>query len=156
MNLRTKSEPYPITGMHLRSHIDSNLKKKIKSKRYILHPLRTTTSVNTAWAIWRKTTALSVLLKLYLNNKNSITWLNFKWEILLFLGLWEGQANENITLFKNWPVSKDFIPRKYNIEIAALVNPENVLLPPLHMKLWFTKNSVKALGKSRRFPLLGG
>jgi vacuolar-type H+-ATPase catalytic subunit A/Vma1 len=50
--------------------------------------------------------------------------------------LWEGQANENITLLKNWPVRKDFIlPRKHNVEIAVLVNPENVLLPPLHMKL---------------------
>jgi hypothetical protein len=69
-------------------------------------------------------------------------------EVLLFLGLWEGQANENITLFKNWSVRKDFIPRKHNAEIGALVNPENVLLPPLHMKLWFMKNLVKAWDKS--------
>jgi hypothetical protein len=62
--------------------------------------------------------------------------------------LWEGQANENITLFKEWPVRKDFIPRTHNVEIYALVNPEYVLIPPLHMKLWFMKNLVKALDKS--------
>jgi len=69
-------------------------------------------------------------------------------EVLLFLGLWESQVNENITLLKNWPVRKAFIHRKHNVEIAALVNPRNMLLPPLHMKLWFMKNLVKALDKS--------
>jgi hypothetical protein len=64
--------------------------------------------------------------------------------------LWEGQGNENITLLKNWPVRKDFIPRKHNIEIAALVNPKNMLLPQLHMKLWFMKHLVKALDKSAK------
>jgi hypothetical protein len=67
---------------------------------------------------------------------------------LLFLGWWKGQANENITLFKNWPVRKDLVSRKCNIEKAALVNPENVFLPPLHMKLGLMKNFVKALDKN--------
>jgi hypothetical protein len=33
---------------------------------------------------------------------------------------------------KDWPVREDFVPGKYDVRNAPLVNPKKVLLPPLH------------------------
>jgi hypothetical protein len=58
-------------------------------------------------------------------------------------------------LCKNWPVREDFVPRKCNVKEAALVNPENVLLPSQHMKLQLIKNCAKAMDKrGKDFPYM--
>ena len=40
-----------------------------------------------------------------------------------------------------------FTPGLKNVQSASLVDPQNILLPPLHIKLSLMKNYIKALDK---------
>jgi hypothetical protein len=46
------------------------------------------------------------------------------------------------------PARQHSLPRTCNVKNTALLNPEIVLLPPLHIKLALLKNSVKGLDNS--------
>ena len=46
-----------------------------------------------------------------------------------------------------WPVRKSYLTGVTNIENVPLVDPQNILLPPLYIKLGLMKNFVKAIGK---------
>lgn len=59
--------------------------------------------------------------------------------------LWDSRA-EKSHYTQNWPPTSDLDPGFY-IVIALLVNPQNTLLPILHIKLGLFKNFVKAMGK---------
>ena len=48
---------------------------------------------------------------------------------------------------RDWPVRETFTPVVCNVKADSLVNPRNILLPPLHIKLGLMKNFVKALDK---------
>ena len=50
-------------------------------------------------------------------------------------------------LEKNWPTRNEFTLGVLNILHESLVNPQHVLLPPLHIKLEMMKQFVKALNK---------
>lgn len=47
-----------------------------------------------------------------------------------------------------WPHRQTLQPGQKNDENHPLVNPQNVLLPPLHIKLGLMKNFVKAMNKN--------
>ena len=60
----------------------------------------------------------------------------------------------------NWPPRTTFSPGRENVIFAYLVDPQNILLPPLHIKLGLMNNYIKALDKDgsafeflrRKFP----
>jgi hypothetical protein len=57
----------------------------------------------------------------------------------------QGQKSHYIQ--KQWPKRDSLILENKNVPNNPLVNPENVFLPPLHIKLGLMKNFVKALDK---------
>ncbi len=46
---------------------------------------------------------------------------------------------------KDWTPREGLVPCSYNVKAVPLVDPKQVLLPPLHIKLGLMKNFVKAL-----------
>ena len=48
---------------------------------------------------------------------------------------------------KKWPTKNSYAPGVKNIQHIPLVNPDKVLMPPLHIILGLMKNFVKAMAK---------
>lgn len=46
-----------------------------------------------------------------------------------------------------WPLRKAFTPGTENVFYPPLVQKENIIIPPLHMKLGLMKNFVTALNR---------
>jgi hypothetical protein len=53
-----------------------------------------------------------------------------------------------ITRKKQWLLRQTLIPVQKNVTSQPLVNPENVFLPPLHIKFGLMKNFVKATNQN--------
>lgn len=72
---------------------------------------------------------------------------------MCFLCEWDSRAREKHYVQKVWPkrIIRDekFEVGKKNIIAESLVNPANVLLPPLHIQLGMVKQLVKALQKRK-------
>ena len=71
-----------------------------------------------------------------------------------FFCLWDSRADDQHCLQRDWPVRETFTPGVCNVKADSLVNPRNILFPPLHIKLGLMKNFFKALdkvGQSFRF-----
>ena len=71
------------------------------------------------------------------------------------LCLWDSRADDQHYLQKEWLARGTLTPGGCNVKSSSLVDPKNVLLPPLHIKLGLTKNFVKGLNKSNpsfKFP----
>lgn len=64
-----------------------------------------------------------------------------------FLCLWDSRDRENHYVKANWPPRDVLEKGRNNIIKESLVEPSNVLLPPLHIKLGLMKQFVKALNK---------
>lgn len=64
-----------------------------------------------------------------------------------FLCLWDSRARAQHYKKKVWPKRSNFVPGERNIQNSSLVDPMNVLLPPMHIKLGLMKNFVKSLDK---------
>ena len=64
-----------------------------------------------------------------------------------FLCLWDSRADDLHYVKKDWPERTEFVPGSHSIKQLPLVDPKNILLPPLHIKLGLMKNFVKALDK---------
>ena len=77
-----------------------------------------------------------------------MTGLWIRYRVLLLLVLWNSQATAKHYTVKQWPARQHTVPRKHNVKNTPLLNPEIVLLPPLHIKLALLKNFVKGLDKS--------
>uniref|UniRef100_UPI00358E4839 uncharacterized protein n=1 Tax=Myxine glutinosa TaxID=7769 RepID=UPI00358E4839 len=67
-----------------------------------------------------------------------------------FLCLWDSRADKQHYVQRNWPERSGLEPGSHNVVSHALVNPQKILLPPLHIKLGLMKNFVKALNKEGR------
>ena len=63
------------------------------------------------------------------------------------LCLWDSRARKEHWQRKTWPERGEFIVGENNIMKSPLVDPKNVLLPPLHIKISLIKQLVKALDK---------
>ena len=61
--------------------------------------------------------------------------------------MWGSRATAHHYETKEWPTRNSYAPGVKNIQHTPLVNPEKVLLPPLHIKLGLMKNFVKAMAK---------
>ena len=65
-----------------------------------------------------------------------------------FLCLWDSRATAEYYVRRDWPARGSYIPGIANIQSVPLVEPKDVLMPPLYIKLGLMKNFVKALEKS--------
>src|SRR5258705_1856737 len=78
-----------------------------------------------------------------------------------FICEWDSRTRQQHYVRKDWPVRRLTVGQK-NVEQESLVAPEDVLLPPLHIKLGLVKQFVKAMDKDgegfaywhRKFPRL--
>ena len=64
-----------------------------------------------------------------------------------FLCLLESRTTAHHYETKEWPTKNSYAPGVKNIQHTPLVNPDKVLMPPLHIKLGLMKNFVKAMAK---------
>ena len=67
-----------------------------------------------------------------------------------FLCLWDSRSKSEHWVRKVWPERKEFPIGQKNVINEPLVDPQKILLPPLHIKLGLMKKSVKALDKEGR------
>lgn len=65
-----------------------------------------------------------------------------------FLCMWDSRATDKHYLIRDWPKRTEFVCGKSNVKYLPLINPEDVILPPLHIKLGLMKNFVKAMDKN--------
>ena len=66
-----------------------------------------------------------------------------------FLCLWDSRSTAEQYVRKDWSERVAYIPGNTNIKEVPLVDPKDVLLPHLHIKLGLMKNFVKQLRKSK-------
>ena len=64
-----------------------------------------------------------------------------------FICEWDSRARDVHYVTKNWPLRSSLIPGQKNVLHGPLVDPQKVILPPLHIKLGLMKNFVKAMNK---------
>ena len=64
-----------------------------------------------------------------------------------FLCLWDSRATAQHYETKEWPKRNSYAPEVKNFQHIPLVNPDKVLMSPLHIKLGLMKNFVKAMAK---------
>jgi hypothetical protein len=62
-----------------------------------------------------------------------------------FLCLWDSRDRQNHYTTNEWPSRTTRVPGRHSIKFESLVNPEDILLPPLHIKLGIFKQFIKAL-----------
>jgi hypothetical protein len=75
---------------------------------------------------------------------------------------WDSRSREKQWVVQSWPQRMDLEVGTKNIISPSLINPQKILLPPLHIKLGIMKQLVKALDKNgpcfqyltQKFPLL--
>ena len=67
-----------------------------------------------------------------------------------FLCEWDSRADKDHWKIKHWPTRTEFAPGAKNIKYEKLLEPDKILLPPLHIKLGLMKQFVKALDKQGR------
>ncbi|GBN64131.1 hypothetical protein AVEN_169728-1 [Araneus ventricosus] len=60
---------------------------------------------------------------------------------------WDRRDKKNHRIKKEWPHGKAIKPRNKNVIKGSLVDPSQVLLLPLHIKLGLMKQFIKALSK---------
>lgn len=64
---------------------------------------------------------------------------------MCFKCLWDSRARDKHYKIKVWPVRDTFEPGKANVEHKPLVDPNKIILPPLHIKLGLIKQFIKKL-----------
>lgn len=64
-----------------------------------------------------------------------------------FLCKWDSRADHLHYIKKDWPLRTNIIVGADNIQRTALVDKNNIILPPLHIKLGLAKNFIKKLAK---------
>lgn len=64
---------------------------------------------------------------------------------MCFLCLWDSRADSEHYVKKVWPPRTKFVPGECNVEDTPLVDQNQIILPPLHIKLGLVKNFVKKL-----------
>jgi len=64
-----------------------------------------------------------------------------------FLCLWNSRADALHYKQKEWPARTNTVVGEANIKYNPIVRRENIILPPLHIKLGLIKNFIKKLNK---------
>ena len=143
-----------------RLFIDSS---KSSLKAVLLHHDNCKPSVPVAYAVGLKESYKSTEMIL-----NLISYSLYKWKICgdlkvislllglqlgytkysCFLCLWDSRDDPRHFIKKSWPTRESFEEGKHNVVHQPLVNPHDVYLPPLHIKLGLMKAFVRALDTS--------
>lgn len=72
-----------------------------------------------------------------------------------YLCLWDSRDDNAHYHQEYWPERTEFLMGKHNVKWEQLIDPKNVLMPPLHIKLGLMKQFVKALSnESKAFQYL--
>lgn len=66
---------------------------------------------------------------------------------MCFLCLWDSRDRKSHYVRKDWPRRQNVVIGKNNVKNMPLVDPENFIPPPLHLKLGLIKNFAKRMGK---------
>ena len=135
---------------------------KLSIKAVLLHNGNTFPSVPVAYSVTMRETYQNLKQILRCINYDQYKWAicaDFKVIALLtglqsgytkfccFLCLWDSRSRDEHYSRKDWPLRDFHNPGTNNISNVPLVDKENVLLPPLHIKLGLMKQLVKALGR---------
>ncbi|MGH0118403.1 UNVERIFIED_CONTAM: hypothetical protein FKN15_023339 [Acipenser sinensis] len=64
-----------------------------------------------------------------------------------YLCLWDSWDTKAHYHRRDWPQRTEFFVGRNNVKWEPLVDPRNVLMPPLHIKLGLMKQFVRALDK---------
>lgn len=80
--------------------------------------------------------------KSHCNYSRNARWIHETY--VLFVSV-DSRADDAHYSTKVWPPRKSFNPGKENIQEKPLIDPKNVILPPLHIKLGLFKNFAKKL-----------
>ena len=64
-----------------------------------------------------------------------------------FLCLWDSRTDDQHYIRQEWPLRQGLEPGLHNVKSPPLVEPNKILLPPLHIKLGLMKNFVKAMDR---------
>ena len=67
-----------------------------------------------------------------------------------FLRLWDSWADDQHYIRQEWPPRQALETGSHNVQARPLVEPNKILLPPLHIKLELMKNFVKAMDREGR------
>ena len=65
-----------------------------------------------------------------------------------FLCEWDSWDRKHRYIQKQWPKRASLIPGQKHVVHTPQINPENVHLPSLHIKLWLIKNFVNAMDQN--------
>lgn len=151
------AEPYDPAEWRL--FIDSS---KLSLKAVLLHQGNNKPSIPLAHAVNMKETYESMALLLNLINYSQHNWKicsDLKVVAMLtglqqgytkymcFLCKWDSRARKEHYVRKDWPKRDSFTIGQENVKYTPLVDMEQIILPPLHIKLGLFKNFVKALQK---------
>ena len=78
-------------------------------------------------------------------------------KVCCFLCLWDSRDKQHHCSYKEWEKRSEIIPGINSAANQPLINPNNVLLPPLHIKLGLVRNFVKrTLSSAIRSRIEGG
>ena len=66
------------------------------------------------------------------------------------LCFWDSRDDDQHYIRQEWPPRQVLQPRSHNVQSRLLVEPNKILLPPLHIKLGLMKNFVKAMDREGR------
>ena len=66
---------------------------------------------------------------------------------ICFLCLWDSRADNEHFTRRHWDIRENRVIGQQNSRYKALVKEENIIFPPLHLKLGLMKNFVKALAR---------
>ena len=61
--------------------------------------------------------------------------------------MWDSRADDQHYISQEWPLRQGLEPGLHNVKSPPLVEPNKILLPPLHIKLGLMKNYVKAMDR---------
>lgn len=159
----------PMLFTELKEHFDQNEWRlfidgsKSSIKTVLLHIGNQKPSVPVAFAIWLKEEykTMEEILELIQYNRFQFKIIaDFKVIAILmglqggnvkypcFLCLWDSRAYSQHFIRPAWPARVNLTAEEFNVRSESLVSRDKIILPPLHIKLGFMKNFVKALTKT--------
>lgn len=148
---------FPISAENYRIFIDSG---KSSLKAVLLHNGNQIPSIPIGYSLTETET-----YSCFKNLLQLISYENFQWKICadfkvigLLMGLqsgytkhpcflceWDSRARTHHFIVKQWPERVRYEIGHKNVVNQPLVDPKNIILPPLHIKLGLCKNFVKAI-----------
>lgn len=113
----------------------TNMKESYETMKFLLEKIKYDEHI---WKICGDLKVVALLLGLQLGYT----------KFCCFLCEWDSRDRKNHYVKKNWRERQSLTPGIKNVKHAPLVQPKDIFLPPLHIKLGLMKNFVKAMDKN--------